>query len=130
MTAFSIPPEALIKAAGQFNRHEFWESHETLEAVWLEAPEPYKTFLQGLIQAAAGFLHIENCNYIGAINLLTRALEKLHKVQDVPAFHEVMNFADFLSVAEAAFAEVERLGPENLQKFCPGKFPEFLPKVT
>ena len=63
----------------EFNRCEFYETHETLEAIWLKAPEPEKTFLQGIIQVASAFHHYGQGNRAGAESLLRRGLEKLDR---------------------------------------------------
>lgn len=121
----SLPPAEFQKASEQFNAGEFWDCHETLEPVWLKSEEPVKTFIQGVIQVAAGCVHISNCNYKGATQLLSYALEKLYKTRHIEPFQHWMNLAEFIEQAEQAKAEVERLGPEKIQQFCPGKFPEF-----
>ncbi len=117
-----IPP-AFITAAEQFNAHQYWECHETLEALWLPATEPLKTFLQGIIQAAAGFLHVERCNYKGAISLLSQALDKLHRTENDVQFHHWMNVFEFITDIELAYNEVECLGPSNLNHFCSSQYP-------
>ncbi|MFZ0335791.1 MAG: DUF309 domain-containing protein [Candidatus Acidiferrales bacterium] len=62
-----------------FNSGEFFKAHEVWEEIWLAAPEPEKTFLQGLIQLAAAFHHYSRSNRAGAQSLATAALEKLEK---------------------------------------------------
>lgn len=61
------------------NSGEFFKAHEVWEEVWLAAPEPEKTFLQGLIQLAAAFHHYSRGNRAGGQSLATAALEKLAK---------------------------------------------------
>lgn len=61
----------------QFNREEFFESHESWEEIWLGAPEPDKTFLHGVIQIAAAFHHYNRGNRAGATSLLGKGLRKL-----------------------------------------------------
>ena len=56
---------------------QFFLAHEHWEAVWLTLPQPEKDFLQGLIQVAAAFHHLQRGNPAGAISLLTRALRRL-----------------------------------------------------
>ncbi|MGC1105692.1 MAG: DUF309 domain-containing protein [Candidatus Acidiferrales bacterium] len=63
-----------------FNSGEFFKAHEVWEEIWLAAPEPEKTFLQGLIQLAAAFHHYSRGNRAGAQSLVTAALEKLKKL--------------------------------------------------
>ncbi len=68
---------AFSRGIRQFNSHQFWHSHESWEAIWLLAPEPDKTFLQGIIQIAAAFYHHQKKNHTGMRSLMRRGLEKL-----------------------------------------------------
>jgi predicted metal-dependent hydrolase len=65
------------RGIAQFNSRLFFEAHETWEEIWLPAPEPEKTFLQGLIQVAAAFHHYGRKNRAGATSLLAAGLAKL-----------------------------------------------------
>ena len=60
-----------------YNAARFFEAHEAWESVWLHAPQPEKTFLQGLIQVTVAFHHLQRENTLGATRLLTAALRKL-----------------------------------------------------
>jgi hypothetical protein len=71
--------EKFRRGVEQFNRREFYETHETLEEIWLKAHEPNKTFLQGVIQVACAFHHYLKGNRSGAESLLRRGLEKLEQ---------------------------------------------------
>ncbi|MGH9795094.1 MAG: DUF309 domain-containing protein [Candidatus Acidiferrales bacterium] len=75
----------------QFNRREFFECHESWEAVWLPAPEPDKTFLQGIIQVAAAFHHYMCGNRAGAESLMRRGLAKIARF---PADYRGLRLAD------------------------------------
>jgi predicted metal-dependent hydrolase len=68
----------------QFNAREFFAAHETWEEIWLAAPEPDKTFLQGIIQVAAAFHHYRRGNTAGTQSLLAAGLQKLSRF---PADH-------------------------------------------
>lgn len=68
-----------LRGVEQFNRREFFECHESWEAVWLPAPEPDRTFLQGMIQVACAFHHHLRGNHAGAKSLLRRGLEKIER---------------------------------------------------
>ena len=59
-----------------FHAEAFFEAHEHWELIWLAAPEPEKTFLQGLIQVAASFHHFQRDNCAGTISLLRSALRR------------------------------------------------------
>lgn len=60
-----------------YRNQEFFEAHESWEAVWLRSAEPEKTFLQALIQTTAAFHHFQRKNFIGAASLLRNALRRL-----------------------------------------------------
>ncbi len=64
---------------GHFNRGEYFEAHESWEEVWLKAPEPEKTFLQGIIQIAAAFHHYNRKNLRGTRSLLRAGLAKIER---------------------------------------------------
>ena len=60
-----------------YRRGAFFEAHEHWEAVWVNAAEPERTFLQALIHITVA-LHHEQCgNSTGATRQLSRALRKL-----------------------------------------------------
>lgn len=60
-----------------FNTGKFFEAHEALEAVWLKAEGPRKTFLHGIIQVAAAFHHHTRANQDGFRRLLEKGCAKL-----------------------------------------------------
>src|SRR5262249_20822635 len=49
-TGDSAPPAELVRAVEQFNRGEFFECHETLEALWMAEAEPLRRLYQGILQ--------------------------------------------------------------------------------
>lgn len=61
----------------------YFEVHEVLEPVWLEAEPPPKGWLQGLIQAAVAWHHFDAANQRGALSLAEAATEKLRAVPPV-----------------------------------------------
>lgn len=71
--------ELFQRGIDQFNRQEFFESHKNWEIVWLSAPEPDRTFLQGIIQVAAAMHHYHRGNIAGARSLLRRGLKKIER---------------------------------------------------
>ncbi len=72
-----------------FHFGAFFEAHEHWETVWLAAQEPEKTFLQGLIQVAAGFHHFQRGNRAGTISLLRSGLGRLDRYPEAFAGLEV-----------------------------------------
>ena len=67
----------LDRAAALANHDLYFEVHELLEPVWFRAAEPERTALQGLIQVAVAFHHLENGNREGARSLLALGVAKL-----------------------------------------------------
>jgi predicted metal-dependent hydrolase len=67
----------LAEGLHNYNGAEFFAAHEAWESVWLTAPQPEKTFLQGLIQVTVAFHHLQRNNSLGTTRLLQAALRKL-----------------------------------------------------
>lgn len=65
------------EAIEQFNTQEFYACHDTLEALWMEAIEPDRTFYQGLLQIAVGLYHFSTGNQRGAMILLGEGMGRL-----------------------------------------------------
>ena len=63
-------PESIALAVQQFNSGLFFECHETFEEVWQYEPGQLRDFYKGLIQIAAGFVHVQRGNAWGAITKL------------------------------------------------------------
>ena len=68
---------ALAEGLCRYNAGEYFTAHEAWETVWLEAQEPDRTFLQGLIQVTAAFHHLRRNNPVGTGRLLHAALRRL-----------------------------------------------------
>jgi uncharacterized protein len=68
---------ALAQGLHHYNIGEFFAAHEAWESVWLTAPQPHKTYLQGLIQVTVALHHFHRNNPLGATRLLQAALRKL-----------------------------------------------------
>jgi uncharacterized protein len=70
-----------------FNGVRYWHAHEAWETLWRAAPDEDRDFYQGLIQIAAGLLHLQRRNLRGARNKLAEGLAKLRPYE--PAYHGV-----------------------------------------
>src|SRR5438067_12029672 len=71
------PPPELRVAVEQFNAGEFFECHETLEALWLAECEPLRRLYQGILQVGVAFHHQRRGNYHGTMRLLTSGIAYL-----------------------------------------------------
>lgn len=64
-----------------FNQRQFYACHDVFEALWHEAIEPDRTFLQGILQIAVGLHHLSNTNRRGATILLGEGCARLQDYQ-------------------------------------------------
>jgi predicted metal-dependent hydrolase len=69
----------LAEGLRHYDAGEFFTAHEAWETAWLDAGEPDKTFLQGLIQVTAAFHHLQRNNPLGTRRLLQAALRRLEQ---------------------------------------------------
>ncbi len=108
--------EQFDRGVAHFNAREFFEAHETWEELWLRAPEPQKTFLQGIIQLAAAFHHYQRGNSGGAKSLLVAGITKL---EGFPLSYTGIDVAALLAAARVwanALAEMRDPGREKLPR--------------
>ena len=87
-------PEAFWQAVEQFNQGEFYACHDTLEAIWIEAPTFERNFYQGILQIAVAIYHLGNRNWRGAVILLGEGLNRLRSYQPDYGGVDVDRFVD------------------------------------
>ncbi len=104
----------LLAGIGQFNDGYFFQAHETLEDLWLVSPLPTRTFLQGIIQTAAAFVHMRRREYTGTVRLLGHALAKL---ETFPGEYMGIDVARLVTEVRAARDELLALGPERFEEW-------------
>ena len=74
------PPGQLLLAVRQFNAHEWFECHETLEDLWIGEEGETRSLFQGILQIAVALHHWRNGNYGGAVSLLNGGVNLLNQV--------------------------------------------------
>lgn len=109
-----ITSPEFARAIAQFNQQQFYACHDTLEAIWVEAPEADKRFYQGILQVAVGCYHLSNDNLRGAIILLGEAVRRLCDYQ--PDYEQV-NVEQLLEQAMALLQALQQLQPEQTSSF-------------
>jgi predicted metal-dependent hydrolase len=72
-----IADETFRRGVSLFNGVRYWHAHEAFEELWRAADDEDRDFYQGLIQIAAGLLHLQRRNARGARNKLGEGIEKL-----------------------------------------------------
>ena len=70
-------------AVALFNGARYWHAHEAWETLWRAAEDPERLFYQGLIQVAAGLLHLQRRNLRGARMKLDEGAAKLRAFEPV-----------------------------------------------
>ena len=114
-----MPPETFWLGIQQFNQRQFYDCHDTLEAIWIEAPELDKKFYQGILQIAVGCYHLSNLNHRGAMILLGEGVKRLSEYQ--PIYYEI-DVAQLVTESYALLAQLQQLSPEELESFAKDLF--------
>lgn len=104
-------PQEFWQGVEQFNRQEFYACHDTLEALWMEASEPERTFYQGVLQIAVSLYHLGNHNWRGAVILLGEGISRLRNYQ--PAYFDI-DVNDLLKQSVDLLNQLQQAGPENV----------------
>jgi predicted metal-dependent hydrolase len=110
----------LLAGIEQFNSGYFFESHETLEELWLPCPWPIRPFLQGIIQLAAGFVHLKRREYPGTVKLLRRAIDKIEAGGKGYLGVDAPRLA---KESRRALSELEALGEDRFEEWDHGRIP-------
>jgi uncharacterized protein len=106
--------DELYRAIEEFNDGYFFESHETLEDLWMVTPWPERQLFQGIIQLAAAFVHYARREYPGILKLLDAAIEKVGEFTP-EAFG--IDAAQLVESMRRARDEFERLGEARFLDF-------------
>jgi predicted metal-dependent hydrolase len=99
----------------QFNQGQFYDCHDTLEAIWMEATEPQKTFYQGILQIAVAIYHLSNQNLRGATILLGEGINRLRRYR--PSYATV-NVEQLLDQSVALLLLLQQAPPEQAPQFA------------
>lgn len=109
-----MPLPAFGQAIAQFNQQEFYTCHDTLEALWLEAPETDKNFYQGILQIAVACYHLGNYNWRGAVILLGEGIKRLSDYQPV---YEDIDVTNLLEDSNLLLKALQQIEPEQIARF-------------
>lgn len=109
-----VAPPEFERGIEQFNQQQFYACHDTLEAIWVDAPEADKRFYQGILQVAVGCYHLSNDNLRGAIILLGEAVRRLCDYQ--PDYEEI-DVELLLNQTMELLQALQQLKPEQAQTF-------------
>ncbi len=103
-------PAEFWQGVEQFNTGEFYACHDTLEAVWIEAPESDKKFYQGILQIAVALYHLGNQNLRGAVILLG---EGSNRLRAYPVDYAQLDVHDFIRQAMKLLTDLQTHDPQH-----------------
>ncbi|WP_414546519.1 DUF309 domain-containing protein [Nostoc sp. CCY0012] len=95
----------------QFNSGQFYACHDTLEALWIEASEPEKTFYQGILQVAVALYHLGNRNWRGAVILLGEGSNRLRRY---PSIYGGIDVDELLSQSAALLTALQNTEADKI----------------
>lgn len=111
-------PEEFWQGVEQFNAGQYYACHDTLEALWIEATEPEKTFYQGILQIAVALYHLSNHNLRGAMILLGEGSNRLRRY---PSQFGGIDVDEVLSQSAALLTALQQTEAEKIAAFNLGQ---------
>ncbi|GAB4534847.1 MAG: hypothetical protein Tsb0014_21370 [Pleurocapsa sp.] len=109
-----VAPPEFWQGIAEFNQQQFYACHDTLEAIWIEAPESDKKFYQGILQVAVGCYHLSNGNWRGAVILLGEGVRRL--CEYLPSHYDV-NVQLLLEQSNQLLQTLQHIKPEQAEAF-------------
>ncbi|MBV9390128.1 MAG: DUF309 domain-containing protein [Chroococcidiopsidaceae cyanobacterium CP_BM_ER_R8_30] len=113
-----VANEEFWQGVEQFNQGQFYACHDTLEALWMEAAEPERKFLQGVLQIAVALYHLGNYNWQGAVTLLGEGISRLRRY---PATYAEIDVDELLTSSATLLAALQQSGPDKVREWVIGK---------
>ena len=114
MDCSGTPPPAFWAGIAQFNAGEFYECHETLEAIWVAEKGDIRRLYQGILQIGVGFYHLQRGNFRGATSLMEGGLRYVNAFR--PACLGI-NVQKLMDDTIHCFSLVSELGKGRLNEF-------------
>ena len=123
-----VIPSEFWEGVEQFNSGQFYACHDTLEALWMEATEPDKTFYQGVLQIAVGLYHFGNQNWRGAAILLGEGNNRLRRYPEV---YSGIDVDELLDKSLTVLKTIQLAKPEEISLLKLGEDESLpLPKIV
>lgn len=104
-------PQEFWQGVEQFNSGQFYACHDTLEALWIEASEPEKSFYQGILQIAVALYHLGNLNWRGAVILLGEGSNRLRRY---PSSYGGIDVDELLSESATLLKTLQQIGADKI----------------
>lgn len=112
VTKIITVPGNFEKGCAEFNGGRFYECHESFEEIWQLETGPVRDLYKGLIQVAAGFVHLSRAKYIGSERLLRTGLGYLSPYR--PAGAMGFDVETICRAAEDVYRRLQVAGPDRV----------------
>ncbi len=116
-------PGNLKRGCDDFNEGRFFESHEHFEEIWQYERGPVRDLYKGLIQIAAGFVHLSRGNRHGSERLLRTALGYLAPYRERGALG--FDVEAIATAAEDVYRRIAVAGQDNVRSIDLSRRPVF-----
>jgi predicted metal-dependent hydrolase len=112
-----VLPDEFWQGIHQFNQGDYYDCHDTLEALWMAADPIKKSFYQGILQIAVGFYHLRNQNWRGAAILLGEGSQRLEFYE--PDYGGI-DVTHLLDQSQTWLAALQETGPDGVEIVAAG----------
>lgn len=114
-TPETAPEISLAAGLTLFNQGDYYDCHDVLEALWMEADPTDKPFYQGILQIAVGLYHLANGNWRGASILLGEGVNRLRPFE--PSYGGVA-VADVVDMGWAWWVALQQTGIDRVAEMA------------
>lgn len=107
-------PEIAIKGLEEFNRGEYFEAHESLEAAWMAEEHPGRELYRAILQVAVAYYQIVRHNFKGAAKMFLRIRQW---IKPLPDDCRGIDLKTLKMDIDSVHKELWKLGPERIHEF-------------
>jgi predicted metal-dependent hydrolase len=97
-----------------FNAGEYYQQHDSFEALWKQTPGVERELYQGILQVGVAYYQITRGNWRGAVKMLARAARHL---KDLPDSCQGVDVRQLREDAAHVRAALLALMPQTLDQF-------------
>jgi CheY-like chemotaxis protein len=106
--------ETAIHGLEEFNRGEYFEAHEILEAAWNAEVAPGKELYRAILQVAVAYYQVQRGNYPGAVKMFLRLRQWIDPLPDVC---RGVDIAQLRLDAKIVYDKLLDSGPTRINEF-------------
>jgi len=107
-------PELALKGIAEFNAHDYFECHETLETAWRAETGPVRNLYRVILQVGLAYYQIERGQYDGALKMFLRTSQWFAQL---PTHCRGVDVTQLQTDATIAQRHLETLGAAHLTDF-------------